>query len=147
MTKNNAVIPDKIDIVDFTIQNATLKSEFGLNDSTVDSHTLNVGYDTQFNLKDKLIKAVIKIDVVAKKDGEEVGQGNFEMIFIYHVENLDSLAKEEDNKLIVNGGLSSSLASITYSTSRGILMTRFQGTVLRNFILPVINPNDLLKKS
>jgi hypothetical protein len=42
--------------------------------------------------------------------------------------------------------LGNALASITYSTSRGILMTRFQGTALSDFILPVINPNNLLEK-
>jgi hypothetical protein len=146
MSKLNKVIPDQINIVDFTIQTASLKSDFELKDSDIDKHSLNIGYDTQFNLAEKLIKAVIKVEVAAISDGEEVGHGHFELVFIYHVENLDDLAKNENDKLIVNGGLSSSLASITYSTTRGILMTRFQGTVLRNFILPVINPNNLLKK-
>ena len=54
--------------------------------------------------------------------------------------------KEKDEIITVHPALGNALASITYSTSRGILMTRFQGTVLSDFILPVINPNDLLEK-
>jgi|SRR5690554_2276918 len=147
MSETNTVNPDQINIVDFTIQTASLKSDFGIKEDNIDKHSLNIRYDTQFNLDDKLIKAVIKVEVAAISEGEEIGRGHFELVFIYHVENLNQLAKNEGDKLVVNGGLSSSLASITYSTTRGVLMTRFQGTILRNFILPVINPNNLLKKS
>lgn len=34
----------------------------------------------------------------------------------------------------------------TYSTSRGILMSRFQGTVMKDFILSVVDPNTLWNK-
>jgi hypothetical protein len=44
------------------------------------------------------------------------------------------------------GGLGNALASITYSTTRGILMTGFQGTALCNFILPVKDPDELLNQ-
>ena len=145
MTKNNTVIAEKIHMVDFTIQTASLKSEFVVNPDDVDNHSLNIGYDTQYNLKDQLVKSDIKVEIVATIKGKEVGSGHFELVFIYHIENLNDLAKEEGGKLRVNGGLSNSLASITYSTTRGILMARFQGTVLKNFILPIINPNELLE--
>ncbi|MNY64312.1 hypothetical protein D3C86_2014030 [compost metagenome] len=51
-----------------------------------------------------------------------------------------------DETITIHPALGNALASITYSTSRGILMTRFQGTVLSDFILPVIDPNSLLEK-
>lgn len=146
MTKKNIVIAEKIHLVDYTIQSASLKSEFSIDPDTIDDHVLNIGYDTQYNLEDKLVKSDIKVEVAATIKGEEVGSGHFELVFIYHVENLNELAKEEGSKLMVNGGLSNSLASITYSTARGILMTRFQGTVLKDFILPIINPSKLLEE-
>ncbi|GAO27720.1 hypothetical protein JCM15548_14569 [Geofilum rubicundum JCM 15548] len=40
--------------------------------------------------------------------------------------------------------LGNALSSVTYSTSRGILLTKMQGTALQNFVLPIINPNKLL---
>ena len=146
MAKKNTVIAEKIHLIDFTIQAASLQSEFDVNPERVDNHSLNIGYDTQYNLDDKLVKSDIKVEVGAMIEGREVGSGHFELVFIFHVENLNELAKEEGDKLMVNGGLSNSLASITYSTTRGILMTRFQGTVLKNFILPIINPNELLEE-
>jgi hypothetical protein len=47
--------------------------------------------------------------------------------------------------LEIHSGLANAIASISYSTARGIILSRFQGTALREFILPVIDPNSLLK--
>jgi hypothetical protein len=67
------------------------------------------------------------------------------LVFIYQTENLKDLAKPDDNNLIkLDPGLANALSSVTYSTSRGILLTRLQGTALQNFVLPIINPNKLL---
>jgi hypothetical protein len=146
MNKKSVVIANKIQMVDFSILATSLRSVLSVNPDDVESHSLNIGYETQFNLGDKMVKSDIKVEVSAVIDGKEVGSGHFELVFIYHVENLDELALENGGKIKVNGGLSNTLASITYSTTRGILMTRFQGTVLKNFILPIINPNELVAK-
>jgi hypothetical protein len=67
------------------------------------------------------------------------------LIFIYRIENLEELAFPEKNKrLHLNPALTNALSSVTYSTSRGILLTRLQGTALQHFVLPIINPNNLL---
>ncbi len=146
MSKKGKVEADKIHIVDFTIESASLKSEFGIDDELIEHHNLNIEYDTLFNLEEKLVKANITVTVKAldaKK--KQLGYGEFNLTYVYHIENLDKLTEVvNDKELSVNGGLSNSLASITYSTTRGILMTRFQGTLLQSFILPVINPNELL---
>jgi hypothetical protein len=69
------------------------------------------------------------------------------LVYIYHVENLEELVKPAKNHLIdLNPALGNALSSITYSTSRGILLARVQGTALQNFVLPIINPNKLLNK-
>jgi len=67
------------------------------------------------------------------------------LVFVYHIENLNELANPDDKKLIqLHPALANALSSVTYSTSRGILLTRLQGTALQNFVLPIINPNKLL---
>jgi hypothetical protein len=43
--------------------------------------------------------------------------------------------------------LGNALSAITYSTARGILLTRLQGTAFQDFILPIINPNNLLNNN
>ncbi|MBP6184137.1 MAG: hypothetical protein KA479_04300 [Saprospiraceae bacterium] len=110
-------------------------------------HELDNSLKLVFNLQDKLAKAdfTISIKTDSKGENESEASGNFHLIFIYHVENLEELAvPEKNNRLNLNPGLANALSSVTYSTSRGILLTRLQGTALQNFVLPIINPSKLI---
>jgi hypothetical protein len=42
--------------------------------------------------------------------------------------------------------LANSIAAISYSTSRGVLLMQIKGSALEKLILPIINPNELLKQ-
>jgi hypothetical protein len=87
----------------------------------------------------------VSVKTDSKGENESEANGNFHLIFIYRIENLEELAIPEKNKrLNLNPGLANALSSVTYSTARGILLTRLQGTALQNFVLPIINPNNLL---
>jgi hypothetical protein len=115
--------------------------------SKVVGHQLDKSLQLGFNLEDKMAKADFTVSVKTDSKGENESEatGNFHLIFIYRIENLEDLAMPEKNKrLNLNPGLANALSSVTYSTSRGILLTRLQGTALQNFILPIINPNKLL---
>jgi hypothetical protein len=137
--------PEKIHIIDFKITKGQIESPFEFVTTDVKGYSFKSNYNLAFNLEDKLVKA--RLYVVVTADGEDralgTAQGLFELNFVYHVENLSDLVEKEGQQLTIDAGLSNALASITYSTTRGILMTRFQGTSLANFILPVIDPNRL----
>jgi hypothetical protein len=144
----NLLKPEKIEIVDYKIIKGHINSPFEFEDDKVEGHTFNVDFEMAFNLPDKLIKADFSVNVETKSERENTEEaiGNFSFVFVFHVDNIDELTKlEEDNTVNINPVLGNALAAITYSTSRGILMARFQGTALRNFILPVINPNKLIE--
>lgn len=145
MSKKGKVESEKIHIVDFIIEKASLNSQFGQNADNVENHSLDIEYNIGFNLNERLAKADLSIEVSAKSEKEEIALGYFKLIYIFHIENLDELAVKEGDSITVNSGLGIALASITYSTSRGVLMTRFQGTLLKDFILPIIDPQSLLK--
>lgn len=68
-------------------------------------------------------------------------------MYLIKVDNLEELAPLNKNQAAVelHSTLANAVASISYSTSRGILLTRLQGTALQKFILPVIDPMSLLK--
>jgi len=144
----NLLKPEKIEIVDYKIIKGHINSPFEFEDDKVEGHTFNVDFEMAFNLPDKLIKAdfSVNVETKSKRENTEEAIGNFSFVFVFHVDNIDELTKlEEDNTVNINPVLVNALAAITYSTSRGILMARFQGTALRNFILPVINPNKLIE--
>lgn len=145
----NILQPKKIEIVDFKIIKGQINSPFNFNEENVEGHTFNVDFELGFNLEDKLIKADFSVNVETKSNNEDIEEaiGNFSFVYIYYVDNIEELTTlEADETITVHPALGNALASITYSTSRGILMTRFQGTVLSDFILPVIDPNSLLEK-
>jgi hypothetical protein len=145
----NILQPEKIEIVDFKIIKGQINSPFNFSEDNVEGHTFNVDFELGFNLEDKLIKADFSVNVETKSDEEDIEEaiGNFSFVYIYYVDNLEELTTlEKDETITIHPALGNALASITYSTSRGILMTRFQGTVLSDFILPVIDPNSLLEK-
>lgn len=141
--------PELIQIADFQIIKGQIESPFEFNESKVEGHTFNARFLLGLKLAEKLVKAdfEVNIETTSKEDEiQEEAKGHFHFVFIYEVANLEELVEsKEDETLEVSSSLGNALASISYSTSRGILMTRFNGTALSHFILPVINPNHLLE--
>jgi hypothetical protein len=145
----NILQPDKIEIVDFKIIKGQINSPFDFEKENVEGHTFNVDFELGFNLTDKLVKADFSVNVETKSSEEDIEEavGAFSFVYVFYVGNIEELTTlEKDQTVTLHPALGNALASITYSTSRGILMTRFQGTALNNFVLPVINPNSLLEK-
>ncbi|MBK7970011.1 MAG: hypothetical protein IPK08_14275 [Bacteroidetes bacterium] len=150
MTTKTKLVPEKIQIADFRIINGHVECPFEFSDSDVEKFQSNFEFDMAFNHEKKLVKADLKINIITHSKGQVFNEAksNFHIVFVYHVDNLEELLtiNPETNHMTVDGGLSNAIASISFSTSRGILMTRLQGTSLRKFIMPVISPNNLLSK-
>ncbi len=144
---NHPFDPKKITIVEFRMVKGQVDVPEDFDTAYVEGHELDNSLQLGFNLEEKLIRADFAITISTKSTAAnaEEALGKFHLVFIYHIENLHELTKPDDKKLIqLHPALASALSSVTYSTSRGILLTRLQGTALQNFILPVINPNELL---
>ena len=142
------LVPEKVSIVNTQILKCNIDCPFDFSLDNVQGHKYNLEFDMAFNLKDSLIKANIELKVSTKSNEqvENEATGDFHFIYIFHVENLLELAiPDKNNEIALHGGLGNALASISYSTSRGILFARLKGTGLENFMLPVIDPNSLLK--
>jgi len=145
--KTRLLQPEKIQIVKTAIVKCYIDSPFGFIAEKANGYDFNRDFQLGFNLEDKLVKADFKVEITTKSEGKNVeeSKGSFHFVYVFHVENLEELAIPDKNyKIELNGGLGNALASITYSTTRGILFARFKGTSLENFVLPVIDPNKLL---
>ena len=141
------LIPNKIKMLHFTIISGSINCPEDHNNEQVVNFDFNVDFDLGYNLDENLVKTNFKFRVKTESKNQEEASGNFHFTYWFNVENLGELIKQNnENEESVSPQLGNALASITYSTSRGILMTRFQGTALSNFILPVVDPNDLLKE-
>jgi hypothetical protein len=147
MLDNAEFNPEKVALIEFKIIKAQLDTFENFDISKVSGYQLDHSFQLGFNVDDKLAKAdfIIKVKTDSRGNNENEATGNFHLIFIYRIEDLPALAIPEKNKrLNLNPALANALSSVTYSTSRGILLTRLQGTALQNFVLPIINPNKLL---
>lgn len=148
MQDKNVFDPEKITLIEFKMIKGQVDTPENFDISKVVGHQLDNSLQLGFNLDDKLAKADFTVSVKTDSKGENESEatGNFHLIFIYRIENLEELVTSDRNqRLSLNPSLANALSSVTYSTSRGILLTRLQGTALQNFVLPIINPNKLLK--
>lgn len=139
--------PEKLSIVEFKFIKGQVDTPEDFIIEKIEGHQLENSLKLSFNLEEKLVKADFTADVTTDSKGSnsEEASGVFHLIFIYKVENLDELAIPVDKNILdLNPDLGSALAGITYSTARGIMLTRLQGTAFKDFILPIINPNKLL---
>jgi len=147
MLDNNLFDPEKISIEDFKLIKGQVDTPEDFDLTKVEGYELDNSLQFGFNLADKLVKTDFTIEIKTESKGENTSEaiGNFHLVYIFYIENMEALAKPDKNNLIeLNPLLGNALSSITYSTSRGILLSRLQGTALQNFTLPVINPNKLL---
>lgn len=148
MQDKNKFDPEKITLIDFKMIKGQVDTPENFDISKAVGHQLENSLQLGFNLEDKLAKADFTINLRSDSKGgnKNEASGNFHLIFIYRIENLEELAvSEKNNKLNLDHRLANALSAVTYSTSRGILITRLQGTALQNFVLPIINPNNLLR--
>lgn len=139
--------PEKIALIEFKMIKGQVDTPERFDIGKVIGHQLDNALQLGFNLEDKLAKAdfTVNIETSSKGGNENEATGNFHLLFIYRIENIEELAAPAKNKNIdLHPALANALSSVTYSTSRGILLTRLQGTALQNFILPIINPNKLI---
>lgn len=150
--KNAVFDPSKAAITKIQIIKANSNSAVDDIDR-VRSYSTGIKYDLGFNMNKGLIRSEIeiKIQTVSKVDDFEEALSDFYISFLFKIDNLKELViveKLKDGKLkyLVDSDLSISIASMTYSTARGILFTRLQGTVFKDFILPVVSSDELIKK-
>lgn len=146
MSTFGRLIPNKIQLLRVDIVKGLIENPPGLEQEDIVGYEFGMGYSNGFNPEEKLAKTELEIRITSQ-DHEEGPQakGLFLLAFLFKVDNLEELVKHKEEGIVVSPHLGNAMASISYSTARGILLTRFQGTILKDFILPVIDPNELLK--
>jgi hypothetical protein len=148
MAEAKKIQPDKIIMREFRLVKGQIDSPFDFKIGDIKSFDFKVDFNTSFNLDEGLIKADFIIDV-STVSAEAVTEAtcNYFFVFLFYLENLKEHAQVlENGDIDWNPYLANAIASISYSTSRGILIARFQGTVMKDFILPVVDPNALWNK-
>jgi len=147
----SAVKPELISILSLRIFKSAISTtdDYINNPVKHDGVEIKIGQNTAFDLERKNIRIRLNIDLEAKKnESEPVGlSGNFVLEFHLHVDNLDEFISHENDKNLIDGQLGGTLNGIVYSTARGIIYERTATTAFGGILLPVIDPNSLLKNN
>jgi hypothetical protein len=146
MSEFGQLVPDKIHLLRVEIVKGLIENPPGVNPKSITGYEFDMGYFNGFNLEEQLVKTELEISIASQNEDQgPKARGLFRLSFLFSIENFSELVHEEEDGLSISSSLGNAMASISYSTARGILLTRFQGTILKDFILPVIDPNVLLK--
>lgn len=136
---------DSINVISAALDN---RSGF----TTIDHSGLDVSFQYQLipsvSIRSNKIQVIAEYEIrAARSDSDKLDiSSKYSIVFLFSIKNLSELAVLEDTGLIsIDDEMLSSLLNITYSTSRGILYSRYLGSVLDGVILPVISTADLFK--
>ncbi len=138
-----------ISLIEVKIIEGRVESHDLFDDSKVVAFDPDCSLRIFLGLKANLLRAELKVWVDTESEpSQPETHGHFHFVFLFLARELSKwVAEAEDNAMTMDPGLQNAIAAVSYSTARGILISRFQGTALQRFILPVINPNDLLEAS
>lgn len=141
---------DLVSLDSINVINATLENHTGV--TALDHSGLEISFRYQLipaiSIKSRKVQVQAEYEISAARSNDAPLDlmSKYSIVFLFSIQNLPALAAVKDNELTsVDEVMLSSLLNIAYSTSRGILYTRFLGTVLEGVIMPVISTADLLK--
>jgi hypothetical protein len=147
----STIHPELITILSIRIFNSNISTtdEYMNNPVKPAGVEIKVGQNTAFNIEKKNIRIRLNIELEARKnETEPVGlTGVYILEFHIHIDDLEQFITERENKKLIDSKLGGTLGGIVYSTARGIIYERTAATVFGGVILPVIDPNLLLKGS
>ena len=147
----NLVDPEKIHLNGVRLMEAHFEtSEQYLLKHTPPARTnVQIGQATGLNIDHNVL--VVKLEIILKGLDEqdiEVGlHARYLIHFSFIIDNLNDLVQIHDEKSNVDGLLGATVLSIAYSTARGIILERTQGSFFNGAILPVVNISNLMNST
>lgn len=135
---NGEVISEKIHLKRIIPQKEYFDNHCDLIDKEFELH---IAQKIQHHLE----KKSFKISLLVAFSCEEERFAEYLYDFIFEVENMMDFLVDVENKQVFTGQIVGTLVGISYSTLRGLVYTKLSETNLNGFILPVINPNEILK--
>lgn len=153
MNEERRIEPEKIHILSIKTLKGKIENDEDAQSSSIIGYRYKNALAIALNVEERIVglKHTIYIDTLNKK-GEELNiKASYTHEFIFKVDNLNDFVNttvknandEEEQEENIDPIMLGTLAGIAYSTVRGIVMNRTQGTALNAVILPVIDPKKL----
>lgn len=103
---------------------------------------LNVGHKLLHNLKDERVKLEF---VFSFNNSDETPLLFFQIDFHFHIAHLANFYEvKTENTIVFNGFFVATLIGICFSTARGIILEKLNNAGIKNILLPVVSPQNML---
>ena len=117
-------------------------------DKATSGITFTLHTKQNIDTQSKRIRISLWVDIQGIDDAQNPTSFHsvFEYEFIYLIDNLDELIVTRNDAsqiYTLNALLGYTILGTSYSTMRGIVYTRLEGTLLHSFILPVVGAKEL----
>jgi hypothetical protein len=90
-----------------------------------------------FNLEQEVLRLVFTIRLQTGLGGAKEIKGLYTTEHLFQVNGLTGLISKEGSRFVVNEDMEDTLTGLAYSTVRGSLRQKFNGTWFSDFILPI----------
>lgn len=141
----NTVVPENIHLIQINwVKENTIFSTEKLEVSP--NYDFQITHTMMHNLDNEIVKIGIFVNMIGEVKNKPINQGgNYEVDFIFKIDQLQSYYQLVENKPLFEGVFVGTLLGISYSTIRGMLFNSWRNTVLEKVILPVVPVQELLK--
>lgn len=143
MSKQSKFNIELVKLEDIVVTNATIQNPGNTNPIN-SNFEINFSFIPGLNLVEKKVRIILSCEIKldARPNSNENISGKFDLAFYFQIENLEEIIKgadKEKGEIVIDKDATISLANITYSTARGIIFTKCQGTVLGKVIMPILS--------
>lgn len=136
----------QVSVDDISINKSSIDNSAGLTAFKQAKHAFDINHSFDFGISfsQKKMQVIYSCDAKILDDTEkETGaSAQFSIAVTFSINNLDDLATQGE-KIDVNNDLVLSLTNITYATSRGIIFSKCQATVMEKLVLPILSNKRL----
>lgn len=108
---------------------------------------LKLGINIEFssNVENNIFLIILTIINKYELAGKEITLLDLDFLSEFEISDMKSVIKIENENFNIPDELLINFISLTYSSARGIIFAKTQGSYLNQYILPVIDPKVLLE--
>lgn len=152
MNPERIIEPEKIEMVSLKTLKGNIDGPSEVDPKTIRNHKYVFVVGIGVNPEEKVVGIQLEVKITALgMGGKELNvYGSYTHDIVFRVENLDDfidVPEDENEPPEIDILMSATLTGIAFSTVRGIIFSRTQGTSLGKVILPVIDPKKLAASS
>ncbi|SHM80721.1 hypothetical protein [Flavobacterium xanthum] len=108
---------------------------------------ISVGLKFSHNLEKEVLTVNLNILYDYQKDDDDIKTSllDYKGSFDFHIQNLKNLVKIENDSINFPNVILETVAGISISSGRGIIIAKTAGSFVNKFYLPILDTRELLK--